>query len=56
VQQSGELHWEQMLSDTQEEGAWFNFGRQRQKMRADLLGKRTQQRLVAHGMQEKNCP
>lgn len=20
------LHWEQMLSDTQEEGAWFNFG------------------------------
>ena len=50
------LHWEQMLSDTQEEGAWFNFGGNAKKCVQTCWGKRTQQRLVAHGMQEKNCP
>lgn len=31
------LHWEQMLSDTQEEGDWFNMNGI-QALRADLLG------------------
>ena len=44
------LHWEQMLSDTQEEGAWFNFGGNAKKCVQTCWG------LVAHGMQEKNCP
>ena len=41
------LHWEQMLSDTQEEGAWFNFGGNAKKCVQTCWGKRTQQRLVA---------
>ena len=39
-----------MLSDTQEEGAWFNFGGNAKKCVQTCWGKRTQQRLVAHGM------
>lgn len=50
------LHWEQMLSDTQEEGAWFNFNGNAKKCVQTCWGKLTQQRLVAHGMDEKNCP
>ena len=50
------LHWEQMLSDTQEEGAWFNFSGNAKKCVQTCWGKKTQQRLMAHGMQEKNCP
>ena len=36
------LHWEQMLSDTQEEGAWFNFGGNAKKCVQTCWGKRTQ--------------
>ncbi len=50
------LHWEQMLSDTQEEGAWFNFNGNAKRCVQTCWGKLTQQRLVAHGMEEKNCP
>ena len=51
------LHWEQMLSDTQEEGDWFNIERQRQALRADLLGQAHRRRaLQAHGMDAKNSP
>ena len=50
------LHWEQMLSDTQEEGAWFNFSGNAKRCVQTCWGKRTQQRLVSHGMEEKNCP
>ena len=50
------LHWEQMLSDTQEEGAWFNFGGNAKKCVQTCWGRRTAARLAAHGMQEKNCP
>lgn len=50
------LHWEQMLSDTQEEAPWFNFGGNAKKCVQTCWGTRTQARLVAHGMEEKNCP
>ncbi len=50
------LHWEQMLSDTQEEGAWFNFGGNAKKCVQTCWGKKTAERLIAHGMEEKNCP
>lgn len=50
------LHWEQMLSDTQEEGAWFNFSGNAKKCVQTCWGARTAQRLVAHGMEDKNCP
>ena len=32
------LHWEQMLSDTQEAGDWFNMNGNAKQLRADLLG------------------
>ena len=50
------LHWEQMLSDTQEEGDWFNFGGNAKKCVQTCWGSRTAQRLMDHGMEEKNCP
>lgn len=50
------LHWEQMLSDTQEEGAWFNFGGNAKKCVQTCWGKKTAERLIAHGMDKKNCP
>ena len=50
------LHWEQMLSDTQEEGDWFNFNGQAKHCVQTCWGRRTAQRLMAHGMEEKNCP
>ncbi len=50
------LHWEQMLSDTQEEGAWFNFNGNAKKCVQTCWGERTRARLIAHGMEEKNCP
>lgn len=50
------LHWEQMLSDTQEAAPWFNFDGNAKRCVQTCWGKRTQQRLVAHGMAEKNCP
>lgn len=50
------LHWEQMLSDTQEEGDWFNFNGQAKHCIQTCWGKRTAQRLIDHGMEEKNTP
>ena len=50
------LHWEQMLSDTQEEGDWFNMGGNAKKCVQTCWGRRTADRLIAHGMEEKNCP
>lgn len=50
------LHWEQMLSDTQEEGAWFNFGGNAKRCIQTCWGKKTAERLIAHGMDAKNCP
>lgn len=50
------LHWEQMLSDTQEEGTWFNFGGNAKKCVQTCWGTLTAARLVRHGMEEKNCP
>ena len=50
------LHWEQMLSDTQEEGDWFNMGGNAKKCVQTCWGSRTADRLVSHGMQRKNCP
>ena len=50
------LHWEQMLSDTQEEGDWFNFNGNAKRCVQTCWGHLTRQRLVAHGMDEKNCP
>lgn len=50
------LHWEQMLSDTQEEGDWFNMNGNAKKCIQTCWGKKTAQRLVDHGMDEKNCP
>ena len=50
------LHWEQMLSDTQEEGDWFNFGGNAKKCVQPCWGSRTAKRLMDHGMEEKNCP
>ena len=50
------LHWEQMLSDTQEEGDWFNFNGNAKHCIQTCWGKRTAGRLMDHGMEEKNCP
>ena len=50
------LHWEQMLSDTQEEGDWFNFGGNAKKCVQTCWGSRTAKRLMDHGREEKNCP
>ena len=50
------LHWEQMLSDTQEEGDWFNMNGNAKRCVQTCWGKRTAQRLQAHGMDAKNTP
>ena len=50
------LHWEQMLSDTQEEGDWFNMNGNAKKCIQTCWGKRTAARLQAHGMEAKNTP
>ncbi len=50
------LHWEQMLSDTQEEGAWFNMAGNAKRCVQTCWGTRTARRLQAHGMQAKNTP
>ena len=44
------LHWEQMLSDTQEEGDWFNMNGNAKRCVQTCWGKRTAARLQAHGM------
>ena len=50
------LHWEQMLSDTQEEGAWFNMNGNAKRCVQTCWGTLTAKRLQAHGMQAKNTP
>ena len=50
------LHWEQMLSDTQEEGDWFNMNGNAKKCVQTCWGQRTAARLQAHGMEAKNTP
>lgn len=50
------LHWEQMLSDTQEKGDWFNMNGNAKRCIQTCWGKRTAARLQAHGMQPKNTP
>ncbi len=49
------LHWEQMLSDTQEEEPWFNFNGNAKKCIQTCWGEKTRQRLIAHGVPEKNA-
>lgn len=49
------LHWEQMLSDTQEEEAWFNFNGNAKKCLHTCWGEKTRQRLIEHGVPEKNA-
>ena len=50
------LHWEQMLSDTQEEGDWFNMNGNAKRCIQTCWGARTAARLQAHGMAAKNTP
>ena len=50
------LHWEQMLSDTQEEGDWFNMNGNAKRCVQTCWGKRTAARLQTHGMDAKNTP
>ena len=50
------LHWEQMLSDTQEAEPWFNFDGNAKKCIQTCWGRQTQARLVQHGVPEKNAP
>lgn len=50
------LHWEQMLSDTQEEEEWFNFSGAAKNCIQTCWGEKTKERLVAHGMKSENCP
>ncbi len=50
------LHWEQMLSDTQEQGEWFNMNGNAKKCIQTCWGKKTADRLIANGMDKKNCP
>ena len=50
------LHWEQMLSDTQEAADWFNMNGNAKKCVQTCWGRRTADRLIAHGMEAKNTP
>ena len=50
------LHWEQMLSDTQEQGDWFNMSGNAKRCVQTCWGKRTAARLQAHGMAARNTP
>ena len=50
------LHWEQILSDTQEEAPWFNFNGNAKQCVQTCWGEKTRQRLIAHGVPEQNCP
>lgn len=49
------LHWEQMLSDTQEAEPWFNFSGNAKKCVQTCWGARTRQRLIDHGVPAKNA-
>lgn len=50
------LHWEQILSDTQEAAPWFNFNGNAKKCVQTCWGEKTRRRLIAHGVPEQNCP
>lgn len=50
------LHWEQMLSDTQEAGDWFNFSGNAKRCVQTCWGPRTRDRLIAHGLPPQNAP
>lgn len=50
------LHWEQMLSDTQEQADWFNMSGNAKRCIQTCWGERTAARLQAHGMRAKNTP
>lgn len=50
------LHWEQMLSDTQEAEPWFNFTGNAKKCVQTCWGTQTQHRLIDHGVPENNAP
>lgn len=50
------LHWEQMLSDTQEAAPWFNFNGNAKKCVQTCWGEKTRARLMAHGVAPENCP
>lgn len=50
------LHWEQMLSDTQEEETWFNFPGNARKCVQTCWGEETRRRLVKNGVPEANAP
>ncbi len=49
------LHWEQMLSDTQEAEPWFNFSGNARKCVQTCWGERTRQRLIEHGVPPRNA-
>jgi surface carbohydrate biosynthesis protein len=50
------LHWEQMLSDTQEEEAWFNFNGNAKKCVQTCWGETTRKRLLEHDIEPQNAP
>lgn len=50
------LHWEQMLSDTQEAEPWFNFNGNAKKCIQTCWGEETRRRLIAHGVPAGNAP
>lgn len=50
------LHWEQMLSDTQEEGEWFNFQGNAKHCVQTCWGEETRRRLIRHGVPASNAP
>ena len=50
------LHWEQMLSDTQEAEPWFNFEGNAKRCVQTCWGERTRQRLIDHGVPPENAP
>ena len=50
------LHWEQMLSDTQEAEDWFNFNGNAKKCVQSCWGEETRRRLIAHGVPQYNVP
>ncbi len=50
------LHWEQMLSDTQEEEDWFNFKDKAKNCVQTCWGEATRNRLLAHGVPPQNAP
>ncbi len=50
------LHWEQMLSDTQEQESWFNFNGNAKKCVQTCWGEATRERLIRNGVPPHNAP